>query len=60
VPDLNFEQSCPCGATIKVTGYLRSMDDMIRGWHNVHDKHMNASMKAKVGVQGPPRPAQQE
>lgn len=44
--DLTFEEECPCGATIKVTGYVSSgVRDYIATWHHTHNRHANTIAK---------------
>lgn len=48
MPDINYEEHCPCGNTIRVSG--STIGGILTGemsrWHRVHDKHANAAAKA--------------
>lgn len=46
--DIHFEQSCPCGDSIKVSGYTSEVRTQIQTWQNIHTKHANAIAKAIV------------
>lgn len=44
--DMNFEERCPCGASIKTSGYESRIAPQIEKWHHTHDKHANAIAKS--------------
>jgi hypothetical protein len=53
--DISFEEECPCGATIKVSGYASAgVRDHIASWHNLHNKHSNSIAKAIVEAKSQP------
>lgn len=44
-----FEETCPCGASIKLGGLtIMEMRLRIDVWHGMHNKHSNAIAKAIV------------
>lgn len=45
--DLNFEEHCPCGATIKIGGWASEVRTQVQTWRGIHNKHANAAAKAK-------------
>lgn len=44
--DIHFEEACPCGNTLKTSGYTSEVRAHVQTWHRVHDKHANAIAKA--------------
>lgn len=48
MPDLNLEEHCPCGNTIKLSGSTVGglLTSEFQRWHRVHDKHAAAIAKA--------------
>lgn len=46
--DMHFEETCPCRASIKVSGFESRVTAQVQTWHRTHDKHANAWMKAMV------------
>lgn len=48
--DLRFDERCPCGATISVSGFSHLVKEQIHQWHNTHDKHANSIARAIVGT----------
>jgi len=46
VTDFRFEQGCPCGDTIKMSGYESHVKPQVSSWRKIHDKHANAIAKA--------------
>lgn len=46
--DINFEERCPCGNQIKLSGstYGGVVSSEIQRWHRIHDKHATAIAKA--------------
>lgn len=46
--DLNFEEVCPCGNSMKISGYTSEVRAQIQIWRNLHNKHANAIAKAVI------------
>lgn len=48
MPDLSFEETCPCGNSIKVSGSTIGgvLTAEISRWHRIHDRHANNIAKA--------------
>lgn len=48
IPDITFEERCPCGNHIKLSGstYGGVVTGQIERWHRIHDKHATAIAKA--------------
>ncbi len=51
--DFRFEQSCPCGDSIKMSGYESYVKPQIASWRKIHDKHSNSIAKAKAKAYSP-------
>lgn len=51
--DMNFEEHCPCGNTIKVSGYSHHVQPQILTWRSIHNRHANTIAKT---LAGPPVP----
>ncbi len=45
MPDVSFEETCPCGNSVKITGYTSEVRLQIRSWRSIHNKHTNAIAK---------------
>ena len=50
--DIHFEQNCPCGDSIKVSGYTSEVRTQIQTWQNIHTKHANTIAKAITEAKG--------
>jgi hypothetical protein len=44
--EMHFEETCPCGNTIKVSGYASQVTPQIVTWHKTHDRHSTNIAKA--------------
>lgn len=44
--DLQFEEKCPCGNQLKISGYASVVQPQIVIWHKTHNKHSDAFAKA--------------
>lgn len=46
MPDMIFEESCPCGNRVKLSGYISQVEPQIVQWRNTHNSHANAIAKS--------------
>ena len=44
--DMNFEEDCPCGASVKFSGYSSEVRIQIQSWRSVHKRHADNIAKA--------------
>jgi len=44
--DMHFEESCPCGSNIKVSGYESYVKAQVFTWQRTHTRHSHAIAKA--------------
>jgi D-tyrosyl-tRNA(Tyr) deacylase len=44
--ELSFEETCPYGNTIKVSGYTSEVRSQSQTWHTIHNRHANVIAKA--------------
>lgn len=46
--DLQFEEKCPCGNELKISGYASVVQPQIVIWHKTHNKHSDAFARTIV------------
>lgn len=44
--EMNFEEICPCGNSVKVSGYDSIVRPQIQSWRSIHNKHANTIARA--------------
>ena len=44
--EMIFEGSCPCGDSVKVSGYPSEVKLQIQAWRSIHTRHSNRIAKA--------------
>lgn len=49
MPDMIFEESCPCGNDVKISGYSSQVQPQITAWRKTHNPHANMILKTLVG-----------
>jgi hypothetical protein len=46
--DMHFEENCPCGNSMKVSGFSSYVSTQIFQWRSIHNRHANNYAKAAV------------
>lgn len=46
--EIQFEESCPCGNSVKISGYRSEVVAHISSWRSIHNRHANNYAKAAV------------
>lgn len=48
--ETSFEESCPCGNSVKISGYASEVRNQILSWRSIHTRHANSIARSLATI----------